>query len=46
VPAGFTDEQLPVGVQVVARRYRDDVALQIGAALERVRPWAGRRPPI
>jgi amidase/aspartyl-tRNA(Asn)/glutamyl-tRNA(Gln) amidotransferase subunit A len=46
VPAGFTDEQLPVGLQIVARRYRDDVALQIGAALERVRPWAGRRPPI
>ena len=45
VPAGFTDEDLPVGLQIVARRYRDDVALQIGAALERVRPWAARRPP-
>jgi len=46
VPAGFTDEQLPVGLQVVARRSRDDVALQIGAAVERVRPWNARRPPI
>jgi Asp-tRNA(Asn)/Glu-tRNA(Gln) amidotransferase A subunit family amidase len=46
VPAGFTDERLPVGLQIVARRSRDDTALQIGAALERVRPWAGRRPPI
>jgi Asp-tRNA(Asn)/Glu-tRNA(Gln) amidotransferase A subunit family amidase len=45
VPAGFTDEDLPVGMQIVARRYRDDTALQIGAALERVRPWASRRPP-
>ncbi len=45
VPVGFTDEELPVGMQIVARRYRDDVALQIGAAVERVRPWAARRPP-
>jgi Asp-tRNA(Asn)/Glu-tRNA(Gln) amidotransferase A subunit family amidase len=45
VPAGFTDDDLPVGMQIVARRSRDDVALQIGAALERVRPWANRRPP-
>ncbi len=45
VPAGFTDDDLPVGLQIVARRSRDDVALQIGAALERVRPWAARRPP-
>jgi Asp-tRNA(Asn)/Glu-tRNA(Gln) amidotransferase A subunit family amidase len=46
VPAGFTDAGLPVGLQVIARRGRDDVALQIGAALERVRPWAGRRPGV
>jgi Asp-tRNA(Asn)/Glu-tRNA(Gln) amidotransferase A subunit family amidase len=46
VPAGWSSEGLPVGLQVVARRYDDDLALGIGAALERVRPWAGRRPPI
>jgi Asp-tRNA(Asn)/Glu-tRNA(Gln) amidotransferase A subunit family amidase len=46
VPAGWSDEGLPVGLQIVARRYRDDDALTIGAALERVRPWADRRPPI
>jgi Asp-tRNA(Asn)/Glu-tRNA(Gln) amidotransferase A subunit family amidase len=46
VPAGWTAEGLPVGLQVVARRYRDDEALRIGAALERVRPWADRHPPL
>ncbi len=46
VPAGFTDAGLPVGLQIVARRGRDDEALRIGAALERVRPWARARPPI
>ncbi len=46
VPAGFTDAGLPVGLQIVARRYCDDLALGIGAALERVRPWARARPPL
>jgi len=46
VPAGWTESGLPIGLQIVARRYRDDQALRIGAALERHRPWADRRPPI
>jgi Asp-tRNA(Asn)/Glu-tRNA(Gln) amidotransferase A subunit family amidase len=46
VPAGWTEEGLPVGLQVVAHRHRDDVALRIGAILESVRPWADRRPPL
>ncbi len=39
VPAGFTDEGLPVGMQVVGRRFADDVVLAASAAFERVRPW-------
>jgi len=46
VPAGWSEEGLPIGLQIVARRYRDDEALRIGAALERARPWAQRRPPL
>jgi len=46
VPSGWTADGLPIGLQVVAQRYRDDLALRIGAALERVRPWAHRRPPV
>jgi Asp-tRNA(Asn)/Glu-tRNA(Gln) amidotransferase A subunit family amidase len=46
VPAGWSEEGLPIGLQIVARRYRDDEALRIGAVLERLRPWAERRPPI
>ena len=46
VPAGWTENGLPIGLQIVARRYRDDQALRIGAAVERHRPWADRRPPI
>ena len=46
VPAGWTDDGLPIGLQIVAQRYRDDQALRIGAGLQRQRPWADRRPPI
>jgi Asp-tRNA(Asn)/Glu-tRNA(Gln) amidotransferase A subunit family amidase len=46
VPSGWSSDGLPIGLQIVARRYRDDLALRIGAALERVRPWADRRPPL
>ena len=46
VPAGFTSEGLPVGLQIVAHRFEDTMALRIGAALEAVRPWAERKPAI
>jgi len=44
VPAGFTDEGLPVGIQVVGRRYADGDVLAAAAAVERVRPWGDRYP--
>jgi Asp-tRNA(Asn)/Glu-tRNA(Gln) amidotransferase A subunit family amidase len=46
VPAGFTANGLPVGLQVVTPRFADVEALAIGAALEKLRPWADRRPPV
>jgi Asp-tRNA(Asn)/Glu-tRNA(Gln) amidotransferase A subunit family amidase len=42
----MTGEGLPIGLQIVARRGEDLPALAIGKALEMVRPWAQRRPPI
>ena len=46
VPAGFTEGGLPIGLQIVARRYEDLTALNIGKALEMARPWAQHRPKI
>ena len=40
VPAGFTEGGLPVGLQVVGRRYAETDVLAAAAALERERPWA------
>ncbi len=46
VPAGFTSAGLPVGLQIVGRRFEDADVLSIGATLEAVRPWAAQRPPV
>ena len=40
VRAGFSQAGLPVGLQIVAPRHRDDLVLQAAYAFERARPWA------
>jgi len=46
VPAGFTDDGLPVGLQIVGR-YKDDVGvLQLAHAFEQATRIGERRPPI
>jgi Asp-tRNA(Asn)/Glu-tRNA(Gln) amidotransferase A subunit family amidase len=46
VPAGWTDDGLPIGVQIVGRRYAEATLLRAAAAFEVARPWAQRRPPL
>ena len=46
VPCGFTAAGLPVGLQIVGRRYDDLGVLQAAAAFEEIAPWADRRPPL
>lgn len=44
VPGGVAPGGLPVAVQIVARRFQDGVALQIGRALELANPWPRWHP--
>ena len=46
VPCGFTAEGLPVGLQIVGRRFDDLSVLQASAAFEAAQPWADRRPAL
>ena len=44
VPAGTTVAGLPVGLQITARRHRDDVALRLARIFEQAAPWARFAP--
>jgi aspartyl-tRNA(Asn)/glutamyl-tRNA(Gln) amidotransferase subunit A len=46
VRAGFSRAGLPVGLQIVAPRHRDDLVLQAARAFERARPWADHWPRL
>lgn len=46
VPCGFTDEGLPVGLQIVAGWRQDARVLTAAAAFEAAFPWTDRRPPL
>ncbi|WP_031479840.1 amidase [Streptomyces bicolor] len=37
---------LPVGVQIVAAPWREDLLLQVSRTLELAHPWVDRRPPV
>jgi amidase len=44
LPLWATPEGVPVATQLVGRFGREDLVLQVSAQLERLDPWAGRRP--
>ncbi|MEV0848586.1 amidase family protein [Streptomyces sp. NPDC049954] len=46
VPAGWTSDGRPVGLQIVGRHLADSTVLRAAAAFERAAPWARRRPPL
>lgn len=45
IPAGLTDDGLPVGLQIVGDRFADTDVLAASGAFERVRPWHDTYPP-
>ena len=46
VPCGFTKEGLPVGLQIVGRRYDEATVIRASAAFEKACPWADKKPPL
>ncbi len=46
VPAGFTADGLPIGLQIVGRHLDDPLVLRASAAFEAASPWRDHWPPL
>jgi len=46
VPAGWTDEGLPVGLQIIGRHLADRSVVRAAAAFEACQPWIERLPVV
>ena len=46
IPAGFTADGLPVGLQIIGRHLADQTVLAASGAFEKARPWAHIWPKL
>jgi Asp-tRNA(Asn)/Glu-tRNA(Gln) amidotransferase A subunit family amidase len=46
VPCGFTSAGLPIGLQVIGRRFEEATILRVAHAYEQATAWHRRRPPL
>jgi amidase len=46
LPLHWNSQNIPVGVQFVAKYGREDRLLQVASQLEDAQPWRGRKPPV
>ena len=46
MPAGFTKDGLPIGLQIVGRHLDDALVLRAAAAYEAAAPWKDKWPPM
>ena len=46
LPFGTADTGVPMGIQMVADAFREDVLIRVASQLEEARPWAHHRPAV
>ena len=46
IPSGWTKSGLPIGMQIVGKKYDEKTILQVSKAFEEVAPWQDKKPNI
>ena len=46
IPAGWTEDNLPIGLQIVGRPYDEVTVFRAAAAFEEAKPWVHNRPLV
>jgi Asp-tRNA(Asn)/Glu-tRNA(Gln) amidotransferase A subunit family amidase len=46
VPLYWSDDGLPIGVQLIGKPFAEATLFRLAAQLEQARPWIDRRPPV
>jgi Asp-tRNA(Asn)/Glu-tRNA(Gln) amidotransferase A subunit family amidase len=44
IPCGWSNDGLPIGMQIVGKRFDDLSVLQVSKAFEEIAPWQNKRP--
>ena len=44
IPCGWSSEDLPIGMQIVGRRFDELSVLQVSKAFEEIAPWQDKKP--
>ncbi|KKN20078.1 hypothetical protein LCGC14_0939290 [marine sediment metagenome] len=44
IPCGMTSDNLPLGMQIVSKRFEELLVLQVSKAFEEIAPWHNRKP--
>ncbi len=44
IPCGWTSDNLPIGMQIVGKRFQELLILQVSKAFEEIAPWQDRKP--
>ncbi len=46
IPCGFSSEALPIGMQIIGKRFDELTVLQVSKAFEELAPWQDKKPPL
>ncbi|MDD4351773.1 MAG: Asp-tRNA(Asn)/Glu-tRNA(Gln) amidotransferase subunit GatA [Candidatus Gracilibacteria bacterium] len=46
VPCGFSKDKLPIGLQIIAPQFREDLLMQVGFAYQNLSDWHKQKPDL